>query len=74
MLAYYRTYCLILHFFLLCLRGKYQGIMGVVIVFGFGCGPLIGGTLSEKVTWRVSFLAYYTRCADLNYKVSGVSG
>ena len=48
--------------------------MGVVIVFGFGCGPLIGGTLSEKVTWRVSFLAYYTRCADLNYKISGVSG
>ncbi|KAA1475284.1 MFS general substrate transporter [Dentipellis sp. KUC8613] len=33
-------------------RGKYQGIIGVVIALGFGIGPLIGGVLSEKVSWR----------------------
>lgn len=34
-------------------RGKYQGIIGVVVAFGYGIGPLIGGALSEKVSWRV---------------------
>ena len=40
------------------LRGKYQGIIGVVVAAGYGIGPLIGGVLSEKVTWRVSFLNF----------------
>ena len=35
------------------LRGKYQGIIGVVVALGYGIGPLIGGVLSEKVSWRV---------------------
>ena len=35
-------------------RGKYQGIIGVFVALGNGIGPLIGGVLSEKVTWRVS--------------------
>ncbi|KAL4249176.1 MFS transporter superfamily protein [Abortiporus biennis] len=36
-------------------RGKYQGIIGVVVAFGFALGPFIGGVLSEKVTWRWCF-------------------
>ncbi|CCM02944.1 uncharacterized protein FIBRA_05059 [Fibroporia radiculosa] len=36
-------------------RGKYQGIIGVVVAFGFAIGPLIGGALSEKVSWRWCF-------------------
>ncbi|PCH35751.1 MFS general substrate transporter [Wolfiporia cocos MD-104 SS10] len=36
-------------------RGKYQGIIGVVVAFGFAIGPLIGGVLSEKVGWRWCF-------------------
>ena len=34
-------------------RGKYQGIMGVIVAFGYAIGPVIGGALSENVTWRV---------------------
>ncbi|KAH8110380.1 MFS general substrate transporter [Phellopilus nigrolimitatus] len=36
-------------------RGKYQGIIGVVVALGYGVGPLIGGVLSEKVSWRWCF-------------------
>ncbi|KAL5536247.1 hypothetical protein ACEPAF_68 [Sanghuangporus sanghuang] len=36
-------------------RGKYQGIIGVVVALGYGIGPLIGGALSEKVSWRWCF-------------------
>ncbi|KZT03957.1 MFS general substrate transporter [Laetiporus sulphureus 93-53] len=36
-------------------RGKYQGIIGVVVAFGFAIGPLIGGVLAEKVSWRWCF-------------------
>ncbi|OCH93462.1 MFS general substrate transporter [Obba rivulosa] len=36
-------------------RGKYQGIIGVVVAFGYAVGPLIGGVLSEKVGWRWCF-------------------
>ncbi len=34
-------------------RGKYQGFMGVIVAFGYAIGPVIGGALSENVTWRV---------------------
>lgn len=34
-------------------RGKYQGIIGVVVAFGFAIGPFMGGALAEKVSWRV---------------------
>jgi MFS family permease len=34
-------------------RGKYQGIIGVIVAFGYAIGPVIGGALSENVTWRV---------------------
>ncbi|KAJ8490086.1 hypothetical protein ONZ45_g13337 [Pleurotus djamor] len=33
-------------------RGKYQGIVGGVVALGYGIGPLIGGALAEKVSWR----------------------
>ncbi|THH09774.1 hypothetical protein EW145_g1785 [Phellinidium pouzarii] len=39
-------------------RGKYQGIIGVVVALGYGIGPLIGGVLSEKVSWRAYRLMY----------------
>lgn len=35
-------------------RGKYQGIVGGVISLGYALGPLIGGALAEKASWRVS--------------------
>lgn len=37
------------------IRGKYQGIIGVVVAFGNGIGPLIGGTLAEKTSWQWCF-------------------
>ncbi|PPQ83724.1 hypothetical protein CVT25_006128 [Psilocybe cyanescens] len=36
-------------------RGKYQGIIGGVIALGYAVGPLIGGSLAQKVSWRVSY-------------------
>ncbi|KAI0359234.1 MFS general substrate transporter [Trametes cingulata] len=36
-------------------RGKYQGIIGVVVAFGFAVGPLLGGILAEKAGWRWCF-------------------
>ncbi|KAJ8457037.1 hypothetical protein ONZ45_g18476 [Pleurotus djamor] len=36
-------------------RGKYQGIVGGVVALGYGIGPLIGGALAEKVSWRWCF-------------------
>ncbi|PFH45144.1 hypothetical protein AMATHDRAFT_78088 [Amanita thiersii Skay4041] len=36
-------------------RGKYQGIIGVVVALGYAIGPIIGGALSEKVSWRWCF-------------------
>ena len=35
-------------------RGKYIGYVGVFLAFGQGVGPLLGGALTEKVSWRVS--------------------
>ncbi|CDO72623.1 hypothetical protein BN946_scf184985.g42 [Trametes cinnabarina] len=35
--------------------GKYQGIIGVVVAFGFAVGPLLGGVLAEKAGWRWCF-------------------
>ncbi|TFK32430.1 major facilitator superfamily domain-containing protein [Crucibulum laeve] len=36
-------------------RGKYQGILGGVIAIGYAIGPIIGGALAQKVTWRWCF-------------------
>ncbi|KAF9238665.1 major facilitator superfamily domain-containing protein [Melanogaster broomeanus] len=36
-------------------RGKYQGIIGVVVAIGYAIGPPLGGALSEKVSWRWCF-------------------
>lgn len=33
-------------------RGKYQGIIGGVIALSNGVGPIIGGALTERATWR----------------------
>ncbi|OSX61679.1 hypothetical protein POSPLADRAFT_1046967 [Postia placenta MAD-698-R-SB12] len=51
-------------------RGKYQGIIGVVVAFGFAIGPLIGGVLSEKASWRWCFwvtppISFTALCAVL---------
>ena len=35
--------------------GKYQGIIGVVVAFGFAVGPLLGGVLAEHAGWRWCF-------------------
>lgn len=34
-------------------RGKFQGIIGVVVAFGYAVGPIMGGALAQKVNWRV---------------------
>jgi MFS family permease len=39
-------------------RGKYQGITGVVVVLSNSCGPIIGGLLTERVSWRWCFVGY----------------
>ncbi|GLA46667.1 hypothetical protein AnigIFM63604_011268 [Aspergillus niger] len=36
-------------------RGKYQGIIGIVVAAGTALGPLIGGLFTEKVSWRWCF-------------------
>ncbi|CAO1627955.1 unnamed protein product [Parajaminaea phylloscopi] len=33
-------------------RGKYQGMLGAFVVLGNGLGPLIGGLLAQKASWR----------------------
>ena len=45
--------------FLICpstIRGKYIGYVGVFLAFGQGVGPLLGGALTEKISWRVSLV------------------
>jgi len=36
-------------------RGKYQGIIGVVVALSNSLGPILGGIFTEKVTWRWCF-------------------
>lgn len=36
-------------------RGKYQGIMGSMVLLGRSLGPTIGGIFTEKATWRWCF-------------------
>lgn len=36
-------------------RAKYQSLLGISIALGSGVGPLIGGALSEKASWRWAF-------------------
>ncbi|RAK81921.1 MDR family MFS transporter [Aspergillus fijiensis CBS 313.89] len=36
-------------------RGKYQGIIGVVVAAGTAMGPVIGGVFTEKTSWRWCF-------------------
>lgn len=33
-------------------RGKYQGILGSFMVLGNGLGPVLGGVLAQKASWR----------------------
>ncbi|KAI0733738.1 major facilitator superfamily domain-containing protein [Fomitopsis betulina] len=36
-------------------RGKFQGIIGVVVAFGYAVGPILGGALAQKINWRWCF-------------------
>ena len=45
-------------------RGKYQGIIGGFISLGYAIGPIIGGALAQKVSWRV-------RSYTLSYTING---
>ncbi|KAK7025996.1 hypothetical protein VNI00_015827 [Paramarasmius palmivorus] len=36
-------------------RGKYQGIIGGVVAVGYTVGPILGGALVQKVSWRWCF-------------------
>lgn len=38
-------------------RGKYQGIIGAVVAFGYAVGPLMGGFMAQRVSWRVCSLS-----------------
>ena len=40
-------------------RGKYQGITGVVVVLSNSIGPIIGGLLTEKASWRWCFVSHH---------------
>ena len=33
-------------------RGKYNGFIGASVALGNGIGPLIGGAVTEKTSWR----------------------
>ncbi|BEJ12702.1 hypothetical protein CspHIS471_0211620 [Cutaneotrichosporon sp. HIS471] len=46
-------------------RGKYQGITGGVVAAANSLGPIIGGTFTEKVTWRW--------CFYINLPITGVA-
>ncbi|WVR05959.1 hypothetical protein IAU60_002986 [Kwoniella sp. DSM 27419] len=36
-------------------RGKYQGIIGVVVALANSMGPILGGVFTEKASWRWCF-------------------
>ncbi|GAA5969764.1 hypothetical protein JCM11641_008035 [Rhodosporidiobolus odoratus] len=36
-------------------RGKYQGVTEITIAIGNGVGPIIGGVMAQKLTWRWCF-------------------
>ncbi|GAA5940767.1 hypothetical protein JCM10213_004307 [Rhodosporidiobolus nylandii] len=36
-------------------RGKYQGVTEITIAIGNGVGPIIGGVMAEKLSWRWCF-------------------
>ncbi|KAJ4487822.1 MFS general substrate transporter [Lentinula aciculospora] len=36
-------------------RGKYHGMIGGVVALGYTIGPIIGGFLAQKVSWRWCF-------------------
>ena len=35
-------------------RGKYQGFIGGFMSLGYAMGPIVGGVLAEKLSWRAS--------------------
>lgn len=36
-------------------RGRYNGFIGAMNAFGNGLGPLVGGALTQKASWRWCF-------------------
>lgn len=55
-------------------RGKYQGLIGGIVAMGYAVGPLIGGALSEKVSWRVRIVHRSSSSPITHVVPSGVSG
>ena len=43
-------------------RSRYAGYLGLVITVANGIGPVVGGVIGEKSTWRLAFWIYLPLC------------
>jgi len=47
-------------------RGKYQGIIGVVVALSNSLGPILGGIFTEKASWR--FVPFSNRSPECSFR------